>query len=217
MIERTRSSRGFTLIERLACPPKPWRRRARQGFTLIELLVVIAIIGGLAAILIPSLAGALRSAKRARALSQITALEGAIKGFIGEYGIPPLPQGVNIGDADQEFTGDAQAQIIQILCNWDDANWPGGKRNKREIVFLDLDPKSFDVSSVSDMKDALIANGYRDPWENPYGILLDLNLDDRIVGLYGGTADNPIRAKVGVYSLGEKGEADADNPRYKTW
>lgn len=193
------------------------RCRNSRGFTLIELLVVITIIGLLAAILIPSLAAALRSAERARALSQITALEGAIKGFIGEYGIPPLPQGVSIGDADQEFTGDAQAQIIQILCNWDDPAWPGGKRNKREIVFLDLDPKSFDVSSVSDMKDALIANGYRDPWGNPYGILLDLNLDDRIVGLYGGTKENPIRAKVGVYSLGEKGEDNKDDPPYKTW
>ncbi|HXI82726.1 MAG TPA: prepilin-type N-terminal cleavage/methylation domain-containing protein [Verrucomicrobiae bacterium] len=50
-----RSRRAFTLIELLACQPKPWRRQARSAFTLIELLVVIAIIGILAAMLLPAL------------------------------------------------------------------------------------------------------------------------------------------------------------------
>jgi prepilin-type N-terminal cleavage/methylation domain-containing protein len=34
---------AFTLIELLACQPKPWRRQARSAFTLIELLVALAI------------------------------------------------------------------------------------------------------------------------------------------------------------------------------
>lgn len=43
----------------------------KRGFTLIELLVVIAIIGLLAAIIIPSIRGALRTATKTRAQRQI--------------------------------------------------------------------------------------------------------------------------------------------------
>ena len=51
----------------------------QRGFTLIELLVVIAIIGILAVIIIPSIRGALKSAKKARTMSQIQDLDGALK------------------------------------------------------------------------------------------------------------------------------------------
>ena len=187
------------------------KSRISSGFTLIELLVVITIIGLLAAIIIPSLTSSLRAAKRARAMSQIQDLDGAIKRFIAEYGIPPRPKSIVIGSADLSLTAEQQAQVVQVLMNLDD--WPGEKRNTKQMVFLDLDPAAFGVKTVVEMQAALLSGGYPDPWGTPYGILLDMNLDDRIEG----TGFPEIRGKVGVFSYGESKDTSTDDPPYKTW
>ena len=215
--------RGFTLIELLACQPKPWRRQARAAFTLIELLVVIAIIGSLAAILIPSINKARGAALRARALGQIQDLDSAIKRFFEEYGRMPMPQGMKFTASirDISCTTEEQAQIIQVLLNKDD--WNTDKQNKRQIVFLDLDPGSFrdpdgePCKTEDQMILSLLSNGYQDPWGTPYGILLDLTLDDKIEVPPYGTAENPVRAKCGVYSYGDKKDTSVDIPPLKTW
>jgi general secretion pathway protein G len=55
---------AFTLIELLACQPKPeGRRQVRPGFTLVELLVVIAIIAVLAALVFPAISGGVARAR----------------------------------------------------------------------------------------------------------------------------------------------------------
>lgn len=209
MNEKVRSARGFVV--------------RRRGFTLIELLVAIAILGVLAVITIPALSKALSSAKKARAMREVTELDGAIKRFIGEYGKPPLPRGKKIGEPDQEFTGESQADILQILMNLDDG-WGVEERNTRQLVFLELDPASFGTKTQrhnpgesQPCVECMLKAGdpYRDPWGKPYGVLLDMNMDDRITGLPYGAGT--IRAKVGVYSLGEGGEANKNNPPYKTW
>ena len=65
-------------------------RRFRAGFTLIELLTVIAIIGILAAMLMPVLAAAKRSAQKAKAKTEISAIVQAIEGYDQDYGRFPL-------------------------------------------------------------------------------------------------------------------------------
>jgi len=175
---------------------------------LIELLVVITIIGLLMAIIVPSIRGALEGAKKARAMSQIDALDGAIKRFFAEYGRMPVPAGGN-GQPDKLFTGADQAQVVEILINAENLD---DELNPREIVFLDVDPASFNVKSVQEMQAALQGGtAYKDPWGGEYGLMMDLNFDEKIddVG-YG-----EIRAKSAVYSGGAHGDMAA--PPYKTW
>lgn len=183
------------------------RMKTKQtGFTLIELLVVITIISLLAAILIPVIAGALSGGKRARAMSQIKDLDGALKRYFVEYGKMPLPAGQN-GGPDQWITGVNQAAVIEILIA------AKTNYNHRQVVFLDLDPTSFGVPTTVQMLAALNAGDpYLDPWGNEYGLLLDVNFDDQIDNFNGWGV---IRAKTGVYSGGEDG--DVLNPPFKTW
>ncbi len=164
-----------------------------RGFTLIELMVVVTVIGILAAIIIPSIAGALKGGKKARAMSQIRDLDGAVKRYYAEYGKMPVPRGDNGGN-DKLYTGSAQAAVIEILIN---AN---AEMNPKQIVFLDVEPS------------ALVSGVYQDPWGGDYGILMDLNFDEKIDNL-GGFGE--IRAKVAVYSGGEN--QDVVHPPYRTW
>jgi prepilin-type N-terminal cleavage/methylation domain-containing protein/prepilin-type processing-associated H-X9-DG protein len=66
------------------------RRGRRAGFTLIELLVVIAIIALLMAILLPALAGARESGRRARCASNLHQIALAWRMYIDDqYGAYP--------------------------------------------------------------------------------------------------------------------------------
>ena len=90
---------GFTLSEILvpvaAAPVNRFPALRREStrsvgaFTLLELLTVIAIITILAAVLVPTLAGARTSANRARTRVQFGQWAMAVEAFRQEYGCYP--------------------------------------------------------------------------------------------------------------------------------
>jgi prepilin-type N-terminal cleavage/methylation domain-containing protein len=202
----------FSMV--LAGEGKPMRRaRDRsRGFTLIELLVVVVIIGLLAAILVAATMGAQKAGRRARIMRQMSDLDGAIKDYVKEYGKMPVPAGTYAGSSlpvDRVFTGTEQAKVIEILIGVDtDAN-------PRQIVFLDIDPASFGVKTVEEMK-TMLANGnaYKGPFNKKYAeeeyrprdymILMDLNFDDKIEGVDIDDLEMPdtLKLKSAVFSWG---------------
>ncbi|GIW86624.1 MAG: hypothetical protein KatS3mg108_0948 [Isosphaeraceae bacterium] len=61
----------------------------RRGFTLVELLVVIAIVGLLVALLLPVIAGAVRTANEGRVSAEIQLLAQALAEFKNKFGEYP--------------------------------------------------------------------------------------------------------------------------------
>lgn len=69
--------------------PGPSPKPRRPGFTLVEVLVVIIIIAILVGLLLPVIAGAVRTAKNAAVSSEINLLGQALESFKAKYGQYP--------------------------------------------------------------------------------------------------------------------------------
>lgn len=71
---------------------KPLTRQRNKAFTLIELLVVILIIAILAAMIVPRIVGRQADAKKAKALSDIAALESMLETYRLDVGYYPTTE-----------------------------------------------------------------------------------------------------------------------------
>jgi prepilin-type N-terminal cleavage/methylation domain-containing protein len=90
--------------------------RRKSGFTLLELLIVIAIIAVLSSLLIPVIASAIRSARRATCASQIANIKAALVSYSSDTGSFPRRPGP-IGTRDALFKNDIAYAYAALMNN----------------------------------------------------------------------------------------------------
>jgi prepilin-type N-terminal cleavage/methylation domain-containing protein len=186
--------------------------RAARGFTLIELLVVIAIIAVLAGVGFSAGSSAIQKAKKTTCLAAATSIEGAVNNFYTEYGSMP-----SAGTADVEFDTKSDDKFLNQLLGFVDpavgAN--RGDLNPRGVKFLSVKEGkakgSFGINGLLYQGTGLStgADGLYDPWGGGYKVMLDLDYDERLVGVKpkgtGSTSVTLNGRRVAVWSDGADG------------
>ena len=181
-----------------------------KKFTLVEILVVIAVIGILASLILPAVTGANQQTMRLKAKADVSNIMSAIVKYESTYGKLPIlmdgtkPNSKYFEDGDEpkkgRLTKEGYYALIQALSGVDllddskdvvelgddyinisdttdnTSDWAKGARamNPRKTPFLDV-PSDFPK------------NGFVDPWDNEYVIVLDYEVGAGSSDKYGDT------------------------------
>lgn len=146
----------------------------KRGFTLIELLVVIMIIAALATMAYGPIMKAIANAKRESARKVASDLVFAVEQFYKGYDYLPFGDGEGSApDSDTRYDTDNGDLLVVLMGQEDVINSKGTK-------FFAADTAKSGVNGVvytgdSDTPEALV-----DPFGNPYAIVIDYDLDDKI-------------------------------------
>jgi prepilin-type N-terminal cleavage/methylation domain-containing protein len=173
-------------------PPATRTRTDKQAFTLIELLVVISIIAILASLGFPAVNGAIDSARKARAGSDVAQIATAVVAYEVEYGRLP------------SFTGNSvNTTFLNMLGTNDTVN------NPRKIVFLETSPWKKGKGGTN-------SSGFCDPWGDAavYQIALDTDYNNEVIA---GTNPTTITKKVAVWNIPTGTDAEKKRRYVTSW
>lgn len=214
------------------------------AFTLVELLVVIAIIVILMGLLLAAVPAVKEAARKAEARNTVNMVTTAVNSYYTEYArFPPTddpnqPAAAGAAAIDDVVVGDTKmgATIPNNVLFYTLRNIPKGVNdsygcNPRKVVFYDGRSAAvnsagrarngfYDKTSTGGTPPATEESCLYDPWGDQYGIVFDVNGDDRIdlKGFYADftgvdTAGLAPRRKVGAFSMGKDEKLGKDGDK----
>ena len=173
--------------------------RRRSGFTLVEILAVIAIVAILAAILVPVVGSAKKTALKRRAMTEMNSIKVAAIEFQRDHRYMPWPaQGAGIYVGPDQWTTADDATQIPVMAMLTGSN-------AMQKSYLQLPEKARRLTD----SEANPPMRFLDPWKQHYLIGLDRNLDGAVqvagTGVAAGDGQT-VMERVLVVSLGPPGE-----------
>ena len=180
----------------------PVRARKRRWVLLILLLFTVGLMTVIWYLFYLPQRGVIRQAKERAATKLAVEIAGAVSSFYASYDQLPI----DFPNADWVGTTEGKNGLIAILTG---AEGPNEKlRNHKRINYLDgFKQARSDVSGklvfgIDDQTDPLQPAIY-DPWGQPFIVIMDTNLDSRIVDPLKSSIPFEVRGKKAlVYSTG---------------
>ena len=201
-------------------PPLPPGLPRRKGLPVvawvaIAVAAVILVLGAVGLLAMAGFAGgssAIQKARKVTALATATDLENSINQFYLDYGALPNPGTSKLSrDIVFDTSGPEGQQLLSILMAKESGPAP---QNLKKIVY-------FIGRSGKGGKNGLIPlpsglSELRDPWGNPYQVLIDGDYDELMTPPANSGSPAPVKGRrVLVYSLGRAGKGGIEAVR--TW